>query len=301
MHIALATCSNLPDWEVDDRPLYQSLNAHGAELFHPAWDDDGFDWSLIDACLIRTTWDYHLRHEEFVAWARAVEKKTLLFNPSAVVAWNTNKLYLRELAALGVPVIETEWLEQGSRVDLAQRLQQRGWRRGFLKPVIGATAFGTCRFDDHGDSLLEAQQFVDEMLVDHSMQLQPYLEQVETRGEESMLFVDGRYAHSVRKVPLPGDYRVQDDHGASDEPFQHSAEEIELAHSVMRLVEKKAAWAEVPQVDPLLYGRTDWLRDEHGALQLCELELVEPSLFLRHGPNTADLLAEALVKRIQRA
>jgi hypothetical protein len=301
MRIALATCADLPDWEVDDRPLHEALRARGAEVQHPHWTDRTFDWASVDCCLIRTTWDYHFNRDEFVAWARDVEAKTLLFNPSAVVEWNTDKRYLQELAQQGVPVIATEWLEHGSKVDLGHLLRHNGWRRGFLKPVIGATAFGTCRFEDHGDSLATAQRFVDEMLVDHAMQLQPYLERVETEGEESMIFVNGRHAHSVRKVPVPGDYRVQDDHGASDEPFTHNADDIELASSVLRLVQAHPSWANQQQVQPLLYGRTDWLRDEEGGLRLCELELVEPSLFLRHGPATADLLAEALIARIHAA
>jgi glutathione synthase/RimK-type ligase-like ATP-grasp enzyme len=271
----------------------------GAEVFHPAWDDSDFDWAQMDACLIRTAWDYHLRQGEFVAWAQAVERKTRLFNPSVVVDWNTNKLYLRELAEQGVPVIDTEWLNQGSRVDLGQLLKRSGWPRGFLKPVVGSTAYGTCRFESHGDSLVAAQQFLDKMLIDHSMQLQPYLEKVETQGEESMLFVDGEYAHSVRKIPVPGDYRVQDDHGASDEAIEHTAEEIDLGRSVLRLVEQHSMWGENQRSKPLLYGRVDWLRDDQGALRLCELEVVEPSLFLRHSPNTADLLAVALIKRIR--
>lgn len=298
MRIALATCSDLPDWEVDDRHLHEALSARGADLFHPAWDAPDFDWGEMDACLIRTTWDYYHRQEEFVAWARSVEQQTRLFNPSALVAWNTNKLYMRELAELGVPIIDTEWLDQGSTIDLAKRMQARGWRRGFLKPVVGATAYGTCRFDNHGDSLAEAQQFLDQMLVGHSMQLQPYLAQVETHGEESMIFIDGECAHSVRKIPQPGDYRVQDDHGASDEPYSHSVEEIELGRSTLRLVEQNHDLMGAQQGKPLLYGRTDWLRDEHGALRLCELEVVEPSLFLRHGPDTAAQLADALLKRI---
>jgi glutathione synthase/RimK-type ligase-like ATP-grasp enzyme len=305
MRIALATCTDLPDWEVDDRPLHEALVARGVDLFHPTWDDADFDWSQMDACLIRTTWDYYLRLDEFVAWAKAAEKQTRLFNPSALVAWNTNKLYMRELAELGVPIIDTEWLDKGAKVDLGQCMKQRGWRRGLLKPVVGASAYGTCRFDDHGDSLVAAQQFLNRMLVDHAMQLQPYLEQVESHGEESMLFIDGAYAHSVRKIPVPGDYRVQDDHGATDEAFTHTAEEIELARSVMTLVEQNPVLVgnHSPSNSgqghtPLLYGRIDWLRDEHGALRLCELEVVEPSLFLRHGPNTAVMLADALLKRI---
>ena len=39
------------------------------------------------------------------------------------------------------------------------------------------------------------------------------------------------------------------------------------------------------------------LRDETGRYVLNELEVVEPSLFFRHGPNAADMLAAALLAR----
>ncbi len=269
------------------------------ELLHPSWDDQEFDWSSVDACLIRTTWDYHHRREEFKQWALRTEALTRLFNPAALIGWNTSKLYLRDLADQGVPVIETEWLGKGSQVDLGEVLRRRGWQRGFMKPVVASTAHGTCRFDNHGESLKDAQSFLNDFLTREAMQVQPYLEQVESHGEESMIFFDGEYSHSVRKVPVPGDYRVQDDFGATDQPHEHTAEEIELACGVMQLIDSTPDWVGANHSGPMLYARADWLRDAGGELRLCEFEAVEPSLFLRHCDQAAGRLASALMKRIR--
>ncbi|MCA8953693.1 MAG: hypothetical protein KDE27_29550, partial [Planctomycetes bacterium] len=86
----------------------------------------------------------------------------------------------------------------------------------------------------------------------------------------------------------PGDYRVQDDFGAHDEPFAPSAAERALAEHAMRNAEELLG-------QRLLYGRTDWLWRDDGDCALTELELVEPSLFFRHGPAAADALASALL------
>ncbi|MEC7946529.1 MAG: hypothetical protein VX265_03115 [Myxococcota bacterium] len=288
MRIALASCADLPDWEVDDRPLHAALRARGVALEVLPWDATGVDWGTFDAVLVRTTWDYQDRPAAFLAWAGTVGPR--LHNPASVIRWNLDKRYLRSLVARGVPVAPTVWLEPGASVDLGAVLDARGWRAGFLKPVIGASARATHRFS-RGEAAA-AQDWLTPVLAAEAMMLQPYLPAVEGFGEVSAICVEGEARHWVRKVPVPGDYRVQDDYGASDEPFLPTAEDEGLAARVLA-----AAGAELDLDGPLLYARVDLLRDAAGAWVVTELELVEPSLFLRHGPSTADILAEALMAR----
>jgi glutathione synthase/RimK-type ligase-like ATP-grasp enzyme len=121
------------------------------------------------------------------------------------------------------------------------------------------------------------------------MLLQPYLGSVETAGERSAIFIDGAFSHAVRKVPVPGDYRVQDDFGAEDRPVELTAGERRLARAAVA-----AAGGD------LLYARVDLLADDRGRPRLSELELVEPSLFFRHHPAAAERLAGALLRRLGR-
>lgn len=287
MKIALASCRDLPDWEVDDKPLEAALTARGVDIVKPAWDDPQVNWSKFDACLIRTTWDYSERRDAFVAWAKKVAISTKLFNPAETVRWNTDKRYLKSLAERGVPTIETVWIEPGEHVDVAALLRERGWSRGFIKPVVGASSRATLRFDDSADGIAAAQQHLDMYAAREAMMMQPYLAMVETEGEYSVIFVDGKPAHGVRKVPVPGDYRVQDDFGAHDESWTPTDEELATAQHAIRAGGQG-----------LLYGRVDFLRGNDGKLLMNELELVEPSLFFRHGKQTAELLADALLARV---
>ncbi len=287
MRIALATCYDLPDWEVDDRPLHAAFEQRGVDLVHPAWDDPTFDWGGCDACLIRTTWDYMERRDEYVAWAQQVDTSTKLFNPSDIVLWNTHKSYLSDLESWGIPITPSVWIESGSEINLRQVLSDRGWKKAFLKPMIGATARETLRFEAIDSGIELACQHLERMLIRESMILQPYLSSVETEGELSLIMIDGEFSYAVRKLPVPGDYRVQDDFGALDQPAEISDTELGLAHDIMSVV--KGEW---------LYGRTDFLRDQEGHLKLSELELVEPSLFFRHYPEAADRLADALCRRL---
>lgn len=294
MRIAIATCRDLPEWEVDDHPFHAALLDRGVGFERPAWDDPCVNWADFDAVLIRTTWDYMERVDEFVAWAERVAGTTRLFNPLPVVQWNTRKTYLRELEAAGVRIAPTEWLDKDQPVDVPDLLQRRGWTRAFIKPVVGATARETLRFASDATGLEAANQHLRRTLARESMMMQPYLEAVETEGELSALFFDGRLSHGVRKVPVDGDYRVQDDFGAHDEPHRFTDAEVELATGIVR-----TARAHLELDEPLLYARVDFLRDPDGTLLLNELELVEPSLFFRHDPDSPARLAQALLRRLE--
>jgi glutathione synthase/RimK-type ligase-like ATP-grasp enzyme len=279
MTLALATCASLPAWEVDDRAFHEALAARGIDARQAVWDDTAIDWSAFDAVLIRTTWDYQDKRDAFVAWAERLPVP--LHNPADIVRWNTHKAYLRDLDARGVPIIPTEWLARGTTPDIASLCGRRGWRRAFLKPCVGATARETLRFDA-GDPA--AQRHAQRLLLHEDVMLQPYLSRVETEGELSAIFIDGELTHGVRKVPVGGDYRVQDDFGASD--YAIDFPDVALAQRTIHAAGRK-----------LLYARADFLVADEG-LQLTELELVEPSLFFRHGRHAADRLAEAITARL---
>jgi len=291
MKICIATCSNLPDWERDDQPVFQLLDEARVNYQIIPWDQTGVDWAQFDACLIRTTWDYMDRKDEFVAWADGVERQTQLFNPASVVRWNTDKHYLQALEAEGVEIAPTIWLNGKSEYDLERLMNSRQWGRGFLKPTVGASARETFRFDRASQA--EAQGFLDRVLSKESMMLQPYLKSVETEGELSAIYFDGQFSHAVQKIPVPGDYRVQDDYGASDFAVEMMPElraktdaTLSIARTMLNLEET------------LLYARIDYIRLDSGRYVLNELELVEPSLFLRHSAGGASRLVEALLRRV---
>lgn len=299
MLLALATRSDLPTWEIDDRHLHVALRARGVAFEQPVWDDPGVDWRRFDGVLIRTTWDYQDKLSAFQAWVQCVAAVTRVWNPAAVVRWNTHKRYLRQLQQHGVPLAPTIWLEAGSTVELASLVREAGWSEGFLKPCVGATARETMRFAADPAGLAVAQAHVDRLLPHEDLMLQPFLRNVMQRGEWSAIFVDGQIAHCVRKIPVPGDYRVQDDFGARDELYEPSAVERATAQQAMAVVQEAGGPCPGADGTPLLYGRTDFLWADDGACVLTELELVEPSLFLRHAPATGERLADAWLRRLR--
>lgn len=106
MTIALATGRPFLDLDVDLPLLVGAASARGLDAEVAVWDDESVDWSAYEAVVVRSCWDYLDRRDDFLSWAARVPN---LLNPAEGLSWNTDKVYLRELADAGVPVIETHW------------------------------------------------------------------------------------------------------------------------------------------------------------------------------------------------
>jgi hypothetical protein len=279
MDVALATYLGQPRLDPDDVPLLEALLAEGLSAAPVPWDEPGFDWSKPRVCLLRSTWDYHLRREEFLEWAARISGVSSLWNPLPIVRWNTHKSYLRDLARKGIPVVPTEWVGAAARTDLVQLLSERGWQEAIVKPAISAGAYKTTRA--RLDSPGPAQALLDELVaLGLEAMVQPYLSSVESSGERSVVFIDGQITHAVRKRPI---LERSGPHWQEADPATLGEEEASLAARVL------SATGFSP-----LYGRVDLARDAGGALALMELELVEPTLFFTHHRPAAERLAHAV-------
>jgi len=285
--IGLAWCDPCPQVVDDEEPLRMALRARGYDVVNPAWDAD-FDWASCAAVLIRCTWDYHLRCDEFVAWCERTSRVTRLFHGPAIVRWNVDKRYLAQLAERGVPIAPTVWIDgRGAEAERMIRVAAGAWTRAFLKPVVGANASDTLRFTCDEAGFGVALKHLEG--APGAFMLQPYLDSVERDGELSIIMIDGAPAHAIRKVPAAGDYRVQEDWGAHDEVWLPDAAAVAIATKA--LGEASAILGE-----RLLYARVDLLKLGDGYV-LNELELIEPALFFRHSPASAERLAQALLER----
>ena len=286
MQVALVTGRVVLDFITEvDRPLVAALERRGVTVTQPRWDDPDVAWDAVDAAVVRTTWDYLEKRDEFVAWAAATQERTRLWNPAEVLRWNTHKSYLLELEERGAPVVPTAWLGQGDRIDLDDLLEARGWPEAIVKPAVGAAAIGLARVRV-GDPA--GQAHLDGVLAAGDAMVQPYLPTIATRGELSVVVVDGEVSHAVRKRPAGGDFRVQEEFGGQtvlEEPDPDTA--------------ALARWIVEATGHDLLVARVDLLEDEVGQPQLVELEATEPDLFLRTVPEAADRVADALLARLR--
>jgi glutathione synthase/RimK-type ligase-like ATP-grasp enzyme len=284
--VALATCRAHAALDPDDQPLLAALAARGVSAEPRTWDDPAVAWERHDAVVIRSVWDYVPRRDDFVAWARAVGAVTRLHNSEALVAWNTDKRYLRALARAGVPVVPTLWLDRGQPAALAPLVAARGWGDLVVKPVVSAGAHETIRVPAAAPELAAAHLARLQPVAD--MMVQPYLPAIEGQGELSLVFFAGAFSHAVRKRPRAGDFRSQPHFGAAV---------VAAVPDPAELVCARAALAAAPA--PTLYARVDLVSGRDGEPLVMELELVEPRLFFREGgpaavARAADAIAAAV-------
>jgi hypothetical protein len=290
--VALATCSQLPDLDTDDVPLIAALAQRGVTAEPAVWDDPAVDWPAYDLVLVRSTWDYSPRHDEFLAWARALPK---VANSADVIEWNTDKRYLRELEAAGIPVIPTIWLDPARHLSKrAVHTRMPAFGDFVVKPVVSAGAQNTGRYqpvsaESRGKAIAHATRLLDD---GRWVMIQPYVTSVDTAGETCLIFIDGELTHAVRKnALLTGP--------AEDTGELYAAEEMvsfEATPAQIDVAERALAVARTATGADLTYARVDLVSGDDGVPMVIELELTEPSLWMKYGTGVEGKLADAVVK-----
>lgn len=285
--VALVTCAQLPAGDEDGDELLTALSARGVKAEWLAWDDPDVTWNH-DLVVVRSTWDYTPRRAEFLAWTRTVAS---LANPAGAIVWNSDKTYLRDLAAAGIPIVPTQWCEPGETT----RLPQTG--EVVVKPSVGAGSLGAGRFDAADEAAVLAQ-VARLHAAGRTAMLQPYVQEVDQAGERALIYLDGFYSHAVTKAAMlpPGtvhDVTAQTSHALFVEERisggEPSRDERAVADAVIAEVARRFA-------EPMLYARVDLLPSADGPV-LLELELVEPSLFLAYSDGAARRFADAIASR----
>lgn len=290
--IAIATCKSHPGFCAnDDAPLLEAFREHNVNAELISWDDATTDWSQFDAVIIRTTWDYMDRLDEFLAWVDRVDSVSRIMNPPSVVRRNLDKAYLRDLETAGVPIVPTRWIDPSESEKLEQILRSADWPELIIKPTVGAGASGLGRFTL--DQLDEAITHTKEQLTRGVTMAQPMLDSITTTGELSIVLLDGEFAHAIRKVPAEGDFRVQIEFGGNYTRVEPTPQEIDIAVRAHNLAAGDHA--------PLLYSRADIVEPTPGNPALIEFEAVEPELFFPIAPESAQRFAELALERLATA
>ena len=273
---------------LEDRLVLEALEMKGLSVTRRSWDDPTFDWSSASAVLFRTTWDYFERYDAFSNWLDRISDLTLLINSKALIYWNIDKHYLKDLERKGVNIPPTVIIEQGETVSLQSVCEQFPSEKDFvLKPCISGGAYHTYRFNSKEIPEYEAQ--FASLVAQEAMMLQVFQHKIVEQGELSLMLFGNVCSHGVRKVAKPGDFRVQDDFGGSVHGHTPTQQEIDFA------LQAVAACPEYP-----LYARVDIFEDNLGEIALAELELIEPELWFRRNEEAAQLLATAVVNKLKR-
>lgn len=287
--IALVTYRPRPGGVTDpDLPaLLDALTAAGATGQAVAWDDPEADWASFDLAVVRSTWDYTERVDEFLAWADRCAALTRLVNPAPVLRWNSDKRYLDDLARADVPVVPTRFVPPGAEPAFPDG-------PFVVKPTWGAGARYAARYEDSGAvAVRRAREQVSRMHAEGlTAMVQPYMRAIETTGERALVHIGGTFRHAIRKGAVL-------EAGAAFDAAK-------TAHPGVRgwtpgpaeLAVARRALAAVPLAGAPAYARVDLVDGDDGAPRVMELELIEPNLFLAPHPETASAFAHSLKAHI---
>ena len=265
MKVALLTCDDLSGYITDDEILVEAFRKKFPRtvLEEVSWSAP-VDWSQYTCAVVRTTWDYTKRHKDFLEVMKKIDQSgCLLLNPFSILKWNSEKTYLKDLEREDIPVIKSLFLKEESGESLKEKIISWPQDKVVLKPVVGASA-DQIRVLTKKDFFTELSS----LTLKKDWFVQPFMNEV-NQGELSFIFFGNQLSHTVIKKPKPGDFRVHEEHGGSTEIYNPNEEEMKFAKEVVDSLSEE-----------LLYARVDALQTEEG-LHLIELELVEPSLYLR--------------------
>lgn len=232
------------------------------------------DLAAFDLVLPLLAWGYHRDQDLWLERTAAWEAEGVrMLNPPPVLRWNAEKSYLGRLAARGAPVVPTIYVERVAEAALRDAASMFGTQRVVAKPLASSTAWRTIRWP--GDPIEDGPE--------GAAMIQPYLPRIEADGEVSLLYFGGRYSHAVRKVPQPGEYRVQPEYEGIITRHEPDDDERDAAEAALAAVD-----------EPLLYARVDLVRGLAGSPALIELELIEPDLYLGYDPAGGAAFAESV-------
>jgi glutathione synthase/RimK-type ligase-like ATP-grasp enzyme len=273
------TYSGEPGIAVDDLPLARELESRGAAVSAFPWDMEHAPYDLAQNVLIRSAWNYDSAPETFLQWLAGLEDSgRKLTNSNALVRWNIHKDYLFEAANRGA-ILPRMLKFVPAHVDpMALAAKFAGYDRVVLKPCVSLSAHHThlIRTVDVASAVRDLPNPEREYL------LQEYLPEIEA-GELSFVFFDAQFSHCVRKIPKPGDFRVQGDFGATRVPHMPTPAQIQAASKLLNLAPERPVYA---RVDVVLRG---------AEMVLMEIELIDPVLFLTWEPQAAARLADVLL------
>ncbi|MGD2127856.1 MAG: hypothetical protein PVJ33_03930 [Lysobacterales bacterium] len=278
---AFLTLEHPADFVIDDEHAVAPLRQLGWEVSVLPWTQEKTSWGDFEAVVIRSTWDYWNNVPAFLETLSGIHRRTRLANPLDLVHWNLAKTYMRDLEGKGVGIVPTLWPDVFHAAALPSFRERLGSADLVVKPVVGANGEDAFRLSP-GDPPGRVDDIARRFVGRDSM-VQSFMPAVVSEGEYSMFYFNGRFSHAILKVPAASEFRSQEERGA----------EIRLAVPEALLRERGREAMGALSTTPL-YARVDFVRTPGRDFAVMELELIEPSLYLRMDPDAPARFARAV-------
>ncbi len=275
------------DYVMDYDVSFGPMAARGWHVETVVWRDPSIVWDDYDAVYICTPWDYWDDIELFMRVLETIDASSAqLLNPLSLVRWSMTKNYLRDLEERGAAIVPSIWFDHFEAAQIPQWFDELGTHPVVIKPVVGGNAQDIYVLTK--PVAKETVSHLEETFTARPFFVQPFMDNVQREGEYSLFYFNGEYSHAILKTPARGDFRTQEEHGSEIRSVAATAKQKETAAQVLALVD--------PQP---VYVRADFVRDAADNFLLMELEMVEPSLYLRTDEGAAARFAAAFDERIR--
>ncbi len=275
-------------WEIDADLTFEPMQALGWSIDMVPWRSTGVDWNQYDAVYICTPWDYPDDPGKFLALMEVIDgSSAILVNDISLVRWTMQKTYLRDLESRGAAIVPSLWYDEFDSEVLPGLFDAHDTDRIVIKPVVSTNAQST--FLLHRDVPSSILSALETAFAARPFVVQPFVEKVQDEGEYSLFFFSNEFSHAILKTPKNQDFRVQEEHGARIESVVPESALFDTAASVLGLVEPMP-----------VYARCDFIRGPDGQFLLMELEVIEPSLYLRMESGAARRFAKAFDAYVSR-
>jgi len=272
--IAFVTSEEIGGFIEPDKLVLPHLEEAGHIIESAAWSDPSVDWTNYDCVVIRSPWDYYKKIDEYQKWLQECQKNNIkLLNPAHIVLSNVDKKYLLDFAKQGIKIVPTEYIAKLSGSSLQAILEKRDWDEVVIKPTVSAGSWDTWRSSK--SSVEQDEIKFTEQKNKHHLFIQPFLPEIITDGEYSVIYFNGKLSHVVRKLPKAGDYRIQVQYGGRYSEVELLDEILEQTQKVIDLIPER-----------LLYARVDGIIRDNQFL-LMELEINEPDLYFNIAKEAA--------------
>jgi len=284
---AYLTMADPGDFVTDYDVSFDAMATLGWQSETVPWRDPSVEWNDYDAVYICTPWDYPQHADEFMRVLETIDNSSAsLVNQLSLVQWSLSKTYLRDLEEKGAAIVPSIWFDEFDVNQVPQWFDALDSDTLVIKPDIGGNATDT--FVLRNPLSAELTDRLSQLFQQRPFLVQPFIANIQTEGEFSLFFFGGEYSHAIQKIPKPGDFRVQEEHGADIRSVQPAPDLLDTAQQVLALVEPKP-----------VYVRADFVRDAGNVFLLMELELIEPSLYLRTDDRAAARFAAAFDRHIE--
>ena len=264
----------MPEGDDEAPALTDALAGQEVEARPAVWDDQGVDWAAFDLVVVRSTWDYPGRREQFLAWA---ESLPYVLNSPEVLRWNTDKRYLD---ALEDGRSAFDFLPPGAVFEPPAG-------QFVVKPSVGAGSIGAARYEAGDD---RARGHVADLhAAGKTVLVQPYLAAVDTAGETSLIYLGARSRTPSARSPC---------WSTEASPARASTSKRRLRPPNRRRSSSKWPSARSPRFRlraTTCSMRIDLIGADDGRPLVLEVELTEPSLFIGYADGAAERFAAAIV------